>query len=282
MNLAALLVAVILGVPLTWVALRFGTLVGLMDRPGVIKIHSAPITHTGGASILATLLLGSLFVSVPLGLIVGASLTWAVGFVDDVRGLSAGSKLAALIVPLGIAVVSLDLTWPERLLAIGAGLVLLNAFNVTDGLDGLAAGIALPPLLVLSSEPRIGVVAALVSGAAVAFLLFNLPPARIFLGDEGSLLLGFFLWALPLTLMAEQTEAWNVGSSLLLWGFPLANLAFVTASRILRRRPILVGDRSHLYDVLHRRLGLKAALTLCWSLAALCAVLATIGTPSTG
>jgi len=62
-------------------------------------------------------------------------------------------------------------------------------------------------------------------------------------------------------------------SAVLLWGFPLANLAFVSASRLRRGRSILVGDRSHLYDVLHSRFGLKAALTLCWSFAAICAVL---------
>jgi len=78
---------------------------------------------------------------------------------------------------------------------------------------------------------------------------------------------------LPLTVLIGVSDGMALWSAVLLWGFPLANLAFVSASRLRRGRSILVGDRSHLYDVLHSRFGLKAALTLCWSFAAICAVL---------
>lgn len=279
---AAVFLALFVGVPLTWAAIRVGRLAGLMDRPGGIKLHNSPTPFTGGASLLATLLVGSLLFNIPAGLIVGAAMTWLLGFVDDVRGLSVRWKLVGLIAPLGVAASTIQLDWNDRLLAIGVGMVLINAFNLVDGLDGLAAGIALPPLLVLSAEPEVGVVAALVLGATVAFLLFNLPRARIFLGDEGSLLLGFLLWALPLQAFAERPEARSFGAFVLLWAFPLANLIFVIASRRLHGRPILVGDRSHLYYVLEGRLGLKVVLTLCWAFAAGGAVLAAMIRPSTG
>lgn len=282
MSAVAFMFGVIVGIPLTWLAARLGPRIGLMDRPASIKIHTVPIAHTGGAALLATTVAGTLLFSLPVALVVGAVLTWTVGFADDVRGLSPRTKLAALVLPLAVSIVSLDLSWPERLLAIGAGVVAINAFNVIDGLDGLAAGVAIPPLLVLAGETQIGVNAALIAGAVVGFMVFNLPPARIFLGDEGSLLLGFLLWMLPLTLVASHPAPLPLPSLVLLWAFPLANLVFVTGSRIVQGRPILVGDRSHLYDVLHRRLGLTAALTLCWSLAAIAAVLAVMVTSAVG
>ena len=259
------------GVPLVWAAIIIGRRAQLVDRPGTIKIHASPVPHTGGVALLATLCLAAIVVPMPLAFVVAAVLTWAVGFVDDVRGLSAFQKLAGLVVPLAIAALGVGLALPAAVVAVVIGLVLVNAFNVTDGLDGLAAGTSLPPLLALSPETPVAAVAA---GAVLAFLLFNLPPARIFLGDEGSLLIGMLLWSLPLELATQRFSLEIALFALLLWTFPLANLAFVVTMRKRSGRSILAGDRSHLYDVLHRRLGLRRALAVCWSIAGFAAVVA--------
>jgi UDP-GlcNAc:undecaprenyl-phosphate GlcNAc-1-phosphate transferase len=163
----------------------------------------------------------------------------------------------------------LDLPPAERLVAVTVGIVLINAFNVIDGLDGLAAGtaaIVLAALLVLG--PPLSVVAALTLGGALAFLVFNLPPARLFLGDEGSLLLGYVLWLVPVAALASAPSLRLLAAFALTWTFPLVNAFFVIGARFRGGRPLLVGDRSHLYDVLYRRLGLRGSLAICWILSA--------------
>jgi UDP-GlcNAc:undecaprenyl-phosphate GlcNAc-1-phosphate transferase len=144
----------------------------------------------------------------------------------------------------------------------------MNAFNVIDGLDGLAAGCALAPLVVLTTfEGAVGVVAAAAAGSVVAFLVFNRHPARVFLGDEGSLVVGFSIWALPVLAGMSLSTPKEALLWALLWLFPLVNAAFVVIYRVRTGRPIMRGDRSHLYDFWHKRFGLTMTLIGCWSIA---------------
>jgi UDP-GlcNAc:undecaprenyl-phosphate GlcNAc-1-phosphate transferase len=99
--------------------------------------------------------------------------------------------------------------------------------------------------------------------------LFNLAPAKLFLGDQGSLLLGYLLWILPLSWLGAEGSLRVNSLWLLLWLFPIVNLGYVLGVRALSRRPLLRGDRSHLYDALHRRYGLRATLLVCWGVSVL-------------
>ena len=201
--------------------------------------------------------------------VAGALLAWAVGFVDDARHLDPRLKLAAELPALVVGSFAIDLDGAVRLVAIVVGLFLINAFNVIDGLDALAGGtaaIALAALLLLNAP--LAALAAVALGGVLAFLVFNLPPARLFLGDEGSLLLGYVLWLVPLAAFAAAPSARLLIVTGCLWAFPLVNAGFVVLARIRARRPVLAGDRSHLYDVLHRRLGLRGTLLVCWTIGA--------------
>lgn len=269
-------VGFLLGLPLTWSALRVGRRVGLLDVPTGIKVHRLPIPYTGGAAIAATLSIAGIIFGLPPTVLLGGVFMWLVGLADDIRSLPPQAKLLLEVPPLIIGASALGL---EPLVLIGAavlGLVLVNCFNVIDGLDGLAAGVALISLLALLwvTGGALVAFAGLLVGATVAFLLFNLHPARLFLGDQGSLLLGYFLWILPLANFAEHREPRDLLFGIFLWGFPLANVAFVVTKRLIERRALLVGDRGHLYDVLHGRLGLRSTLLICWSVAALSSLVA--------
>jgi UDP-GlcNAc:undecaprenyl-phosphate GlcNAc-1-phosphate transferase len=274
MDVAAdFVLGVVLGVPLTWLAVRLGRRLQLLDVPVGIKVHRDPMPHTGGAAIIATMLIAELALGLPRPLLAGAFLMWAVGFVDDIRALGPRTKLLLEIVPLLVAAVPLGFEPPALLLTVAFGLFLVNAFNVIDGLDGLAGGVALISVLGLALTIRSSEViatAAVLAGALTAFLLFNLHPARIFLGDQGSLLLGFFLWILPLQQYATHRHVWAVLlGALVFLSFPLVNAVFVITRRLAARSALLVGRRDHLYDVLNARWGLRSTLLICWSIAAI-------------
>ena len=248
----------------SWVAASLGITFGLVDRPGAIKPHPKPVPFTGGTAILIALL-----VAAPIALpspyaVAGAAVCWLVGLVDDLRGLMPAPKLLALLPPLALGSFALDLPPLQRVVVVLVGLILLNVFNVVDGLDALAGGTAVLMLVSLTFAGTISALAAAGIGATLGFLVFNLPPAKLFLGDEGSLLLGYLLWFLTASWLAsgpavQATILWS-----LLWMFPLTNFAYVVAIRLKARRPLLRGDRSHLYDDLKRRFGLARTLAVCW------------------
>src|SRR5207249_3642405 len=153
----------------------------------------------------------------------------------------------------------LDMQLPVAVVAVVIGMILVNAFNVIDGLDGLAGGVALFALLPLVAMGNpLSDLGAIVLGSVVGFLLLNLHPARLFLGDEGSLLLGYVLWLLAVSILAARPVPASFAFAALIWAFPIVNAVFVLIKRATEGRPILAGDRGHLYDVLQRRYGLGA------------------------
>ena len=261
--------AILVAAALAWISILGGRQLQLLDKPSAIKPHAQPTPYTGGAAILGTLLVLAPFVGTDLRLLLGAAICWLVGAVDDVRGLSPITKLAAQVPALVIGSLAVELDPTQRGVAVALGLILLNAFNVVDGLDGLAAGVAACPLLLLAFVGAGGNVALVGLGAVLGFLLFNLPPARLFLGDQGSLLLGYLLWILPLSWLGSEGFLRFGSLWLLLWLFPAVNLGYVLWVRMRARRSLLRGDRSHLYDELHRRYGLRATLAMCWGVSVL-------------
>ena len=268
----------LVGLPLTWLAMRVGQHFHFLDRPSTIKPHKVPVPYTGGTAIVIVVVITMIILGL-LPLALAAVFMWAIGFADDVRSLPPRLKLLVETVPLVLGSSALGLSPLHTILGVIVGVILVNAFNVVDGLDGLAAGCALAPLLVFVSFGGIaGLLATTVAASVAAFLCFNRHPAKIFLGDEGSLLLGFTLWSLPF--MAGVNSATPSGALLWvgLWLFPLVDAGFVVVFRLRAHRPIMRGDRSHLYDVWHKQIGLTPTLLACWSIVAIGSIGATITT----
>ncbi|HKW78752.1 MAG TPA: MraY family glycosyltransferase [Candidatus Limnocylindria bacterium] len=263
-----------ISVPLVVAAILLGHRFELLDRPRPpLKPHGRAVPYLGGSAIVAAMLVLGPLGDVPWTVLAGLLLMWLVGSVDDVRGISPLVKLGAELPPLAVSIAGLGLDPVAALVWIAIGLVLVNAFNVVDGLDGLAGGVALPGLFVLAASPGWGgALAAIAAGATCGFLAFNLRPARIFLADQGSLVIGQVLWLVPLAFFRSQpaTAAWVPWVAL--WLFPIVNSAFVVAARLRGGRSILRGDRSHLYDVINQRAGLTTTLVVCWAIAAVGAV----------
>jgi len=156
-----------------------------------------------------------------------------------------------------------------------------NSLNLLDGLDGLSAGVTAiitVAMLLLSLHlatwgfSRVGdpvriIVCLGLVGAVCGFLPFNKAPAKIFMGDAGSMLLGFIIAALMM-LFAERIPRWWI-ASIVVFGLPILDTAVALARRLLNKRPLFVSDRGHIYDqMIDRGMSLKKTVLVCYILAA--------------
>ncbi len=239
----------------------------LVSRPGGRSVHRRPTPVGGGVVLLPPVLLALACegTGTSLGIAVGAGLVGFLGLIDDRRGLTARRKLAvqavaALVVCGGswadgralAAPVLGSLPWPWGSLGFVVWvLVVTNAFNLIDGLDGLASGTGLVAVLTAVALGYTGWAAFALAGSLLAFLVRNLPPARQFLGDGGSLPLGF----LVATFLACGTVGGGV-SVLAAVALPVGDLCFTVFRRWLRGKPVFASDRKHIH---HRVLSATAS-----------------------
>ncbi len=273
--LQALLAALLL-TPLTGLLART---VGAMDRPSDRSVHTHPVPCLGGIAIYLsfaapTLVAGLWSVAVVRGLLLGGLLIVVVGVVDDLWGMTAVAKLigqvaaAAVlvgfgtqiswignpfggIISLGILSVPLTIVWI---------VAFTNVLNLVDGLDGLAAGIAgiaaisLTVVALRTGQPWLGaLLAAALAGSTLGFLPYNFNPARIFMGDAGSLFLGLALAAISVEGMLKSTAALAVGIPLFVLGVPIFDTGFAILRRLRKGVPVHSADGDHLHHRLIKR-----------------------------
>jgi UDP-GlcNAc:undecaprenyl-phosphate GlcNAc-1-phosphate transferase len=304
--LAAVAIAVTLAV--TPVVRRISVAAKLVDRPGGRKVHTTAVPRLGGIGIMAgfaaALLVeaaGELWLGWPgvlllgdgqvLGTVLGVGVVFVVGLIDDLRGMKARTKFAgqvlAAVVTLACGLKIDFFTNPfggGRLLLdwVGYPLTVLwlvgfaNVFNLIDGLDGLAAGvaaIAATSFLALAldmNQAIAAVLAASLIGGCIGFLRYNFNPASIYMGDSGAMSIGFALGCVSLTGVMKSAAAISLVAPLLIIGVPL----FDTASAIIRRRrhgrPIHEADNGHIHHrLLHRGFSQRQTVLLIyvWSAA---------------
>jgi UDP-GlcNAc:undecaprenyl-phosphate/decaprenyl-phosphate GlcNAc-1-phosphate transferase len=278
--------AFLVSLPATAMARLLAGVLGVLDRPSARKLHNEPIPLLGGAAIgvafaLALLLVPGTTVTNPyVVLIGGAAAMFALGLWDDLRNLSVGFKLSLQAVVIGVAVASgmyvplFDVPMADRLISFAWILLIANGFNLLDNMDGLAAGtagIAAAFLMIglgSAGEASGAAGAAAVTGASAGFLLFNRPPARIFMGDAGSLFIGFVIAGLALfTAGAHDANGTAVVFPLLVLALPLLDTLIVVMSRLRRGTPIWTPGKDHLSHRLLRR-GWSPIRVLCLMYAA--------------
>jgi UDP-GlcNAc:undecaprenyl-phosphate GlcNAc-1-phosphate transferase len=253
------------------VVLRLATQWGLRDLPGVLKPHACPTPRLGGVAmgiaVLVGVSLGGTGLFAPAWPIFAAVLIiWVTGLVDDVWGSQPGTRLAAQFLagmlvsqtPWCLNVFNNSLI--DTVLTCGFVMLFVNAFNFFDGADGLAAGVvgvaSLGYALLYSFRgPSVGAaVSWSLLGASAGFLLFNFPPAKIFMGDSGSTVLGFLLAFLGLDFYRVHHA---IGTHLFLpvifAGLPILDLFLAVFRRLRKRVSPFSGDRRHLYDLLHQQ-----------------------------
>lgn len=257
------------------------------DPPGAAKIHTRPIPFTGGIGIFLTwsgtlLILSLFFPAIPLPLLLIPAITaLTVGTCDDFYWKSRTVPGLKLLLQSLVALLIVLLVSHRTPLSITGNLVFVllafNAFNLADGLDGLAGGEALISFLGLSlvfaTSRRYDLLLPLLllTATLAGFLILNLQrPTRLFLGDGGSHLIGAIFATFALTLLSSTRtplprDLWTTIALLLLLGAPLLDLIWVTVRRLYLRRPILASDRNHLYDLLAKTsLGPLRTVLVFW------------------
>jgi UDP-GlcNAc:undecaprenyl-phosphate GlcNAc-1-phosphate transferase len=255
-----------LSLVLTPVALRVALRRDIVDRPGGHKTHTSPVPYLGGTAIVAAFsaaVATAALVKPPragtdellaiLGIAVGLSV---LGLVDDLRGLNVFLRLAA---ELGAAVavyaagvrVDLGPDWVNALVTVVWVVGVTNSLNLLDNMDGLSAGVAsiaaawLFVIAAASGQFLVAGLAAALAGCAAGFLRHNFHPARIYMGDAGSLFLGFTLSVLAIKLRFDGPTEITFFVPILVLGVALFDTTLVTVARLAHGRNPLSGGRDH-------------------------------------
>jgi UDP-GlcNAc:undecaprenyl-phosphate GlcNAc-1-phosphate transferase len=273
---------------LPWI-IRLARRSGFLDFPGPRKVHAEPVPYGGGIAVAAGVLVAAgvaglaasgAFPALPeavaselraaaprsptvLVYALGSLVILALGLVDDRRNLAAGFKLGVqAVVALGVALGGERLALFDRGEAVEVAVTVIwilgvtNAFNLLDHMDGLSggvaaiAGLAFLVVALQTGQTLLALLLVPLLGACAGFLLFNFPPAKVFLGDAGSLFIGFWLSCLTIsfTFYDERADvplyAYFVPLAIL--AVPLFDTAAVVLIRLWARRPLFEGDRNHL------------------------------------
>jgi UDP-GlcNAc:undecaprenyl-phosphate GlcNAc-1-phosphate transferase len=275
------------------------------------RLHSKPIPRIGGVAIYFSVMLS--LAPLPLldnlltaslrpgrhgliGIFLSGTLVFLFGLYDDFRGSGAVWKLSVLVIAatilylwgVGIHGISVPFVGSIALPpTLGFALTILwvvgisNAYNLIDGMDGLAVGAGLFATLVMlivsfaQGNVAVTVLALALSGSLIGFLRYNFNPASIFLGDSGALLIGFSLAALSMLGAQKASTAVAVAIPLMAFGLPIVDTGFTMARRFISGKPIFQGDREHIHHkLLERGWSQRHAALVLYGVCALFSLLA--------
>jgi len=246
----------------------------IIDKPNYRSIHVKETPKAGGIAIFFGVLAGILMNGYGMAhwafsaLLIGAA---GLGFLDDVKNLSPKTKLLAQLV-LSICTIVAGYQFNifgnliDSILTVVWIIGFMNAFNLIDGMDGLAAGVAVisaGAFLLLGNSGFSAILLPLI-GALAAFLIYNFKPAKIFMGDTGSMLLGYFLGVMGLmTQSSANSNILGMISLILILFYPIFDTFLSIIRRKVNNHPILAPDRSHSYNLMVDQLGLGVLQTIC-------------------
>lgn len=255
----------------------------LGDKPNGRKLHPDVIPHLGGIALLLGVVAGVAIASgahpnVILKALPATALVVALGLIDDTRNLAARPKLVVQVVAavVMVAVGFRLFTGIDALdaFSLGAGLVslffivgMLSSVNLIDGHDGLAAGVAFiasaafAVIGVMDGAAGVTAGSLAICGACLGFLLFNFPPAKIYMGDTGSMLLGWTLAQVACLITMRKADLNTFAAVLLVLGVPILDTVLAVARRVALRVPLFAADHLHIHHVL-RDSGLSPRRTL--------------------
>ncbi len=274
---------------------------GVVDEPDhVRKVHRYPIPRVGGLAIAISYLAAYLVVRPDEGsplalqlslvwkLLPGAALVLAIGLLDDLFNLRAWQKLIGQLGAAGLAcwggvrilyiAHTFTNAWWNVPLTMLWLLACMNAFNLVDGLDGLAAGVGLFATLtvfiaaIMQHNMVLAVATLPLAGALLGFLCYNFNPATIFLGDSGALLIGYLLGCYAVIWGNKSATLLGMTAPLMALSIPLLDVALAIVRRFLRQQPIFTADRGHIHhQLLDRGLTPRRVVLVLYGLCGLAA-----------
>lgn len=299
------IISMIISLLMTPVAKKIAIGVGAVDIPkDNRRVHNKPIPSMGGIAIYISVVITALiFLKIDKSLIsilIGGTVIFISGLIDDLRDISPRTKLlfqiiAAIVLIFGgikIDAITNPFTKTSNLISLNGFAIpitifwvvgITNTLNLIDGLDGLAGGVAMIASLSflfvankLHSSP-VMILSAIVAGSCLGFLPYNFNPAKIFMGDTGALFLGFMLAALSIEGVMKSVATIAVIVPIIILGVPIFDATFAIFRRLLNGRSIAEADKGHLH---HRllKLGLsqKQTVLILYTISAvfgICAIL---------
>ncbi|WP_042320400.1 MraY family glycosyltransferase [Paraburkholderia caledonica] len=256
------ILAAVLSLAILLILLRTGWAWSIaVDIPNQRSLHERPVPRVGGWGVLpSALLMFALFAPPLCGIALGAVVLGIVSQIDDRRGLSARVRFTAhvVVVAAAVAISAVDVAWWFAIL-VGVAIVwLVNLYNFMDGSNGLAGGTAVfgfgtYAIAAGESQPALALAAAAVAGAALGFLFLNFPKAKIFLGDAGSIPLGFLAGALGF--WGWQHGAWPLWFPALVFAPFIADSTVTLLRRLARGEKFWEAHREHYYQRLVQMIG---------------------------
>ncbi len=267
-----LLVTILSSYILTFLAKRIAYHVGAIDIPNERKVHKEPTPRCGGIAIFGGFLVGYILygdiTTQMISILIGAFIIVMLGFIDDIKPIKARTKFlfeliaAAIVVFYGktyfthITFLGLKLNFPyivNTLVSVIFIVGIANAINLIDGIDGLAAGISainyITIAIIAFIVNKIGgldiILSLIMAGSTIGFLGHNFPPAKIFMGDCGSLFLGFMIAIISL-LGFKLTTITSLIVPLLILAIPIFDTLFAILRRLLKGESIGKPDKEHL------------------------------------
>ena len=278
-NIIGIVIAFILGLFIVPIVISYSEKKGLMDYPGGRKIHSHPVSRLGGVSIWLCTIIALISVIMVTyyphrrllsGLMMGSSLMFLLGLIDDIYGLKAKFKftiqvaIATIVYCLGVKVTTiylpiLGLVELHPLLSylgtIGWIVGISNAVNFIDGVDGLAgsvitvSSVTLGLIALVQSDAVSALIAFILAGAMLGFLAYNFHPAKIFMGDSGALFGGFLLATLSVTYQMKSTDL-TMYVPFLVLALPICDIVFSSLRRIFKGISPFEADANHIHHKL--------------------------------
>lgn len=263
---------------LVFIAKRIAKHVNAMDMPNKRKVHQKPMPRLGGLAIFLAFLLGYILYGEPTNqmnsILIGGFILVLSGMIDDINPIKARYKLICQVIASLIVVIYGELyfnhltllgfdfifpTWVNMILSIIFMVAIINAINLIDGIDGLAAGVSSIYFLtiailafILNKLGGLDIILSLIMlGATLGFLVHNFPPAKIFMGDTGSMFLGFMIAVIAL-LGYKVATITSVIIPLIILFVPLVDVILAIFRRILKKESIATPDKEHLHHQLLR------------------------------
>ncbi|MDF2946814.1 MAG: glycosyl transferase 4 family protein [Bacillales bacterium] len=296
-------ITVLLVTPLV---IKFAIKIGATDKPDYRKVHKKAMPRLGGLAIFFGVIVG-FFISgmhneQVTGIVAGLIVIVCIGIADDIFQLSAKWKFLGQIIAAGMVVGSglminvlkipfigvFDLgilSYPITILWIVG---ITNAINLIDGLDGLSAGVSsiifgtIAMLAFTDSKILILTIAVIALGSTLGFLYYNFHPAKIFMGDVGSLLLGYLISIISLLGLFKSVTLFSFIVPIIILGVPILDTLFAIIRRVVNKQPISAPDKSHIH---HRLLAIgfshRGTVLLIYSISLLFSMSAIIFSSST-
>jgi len=281
--LISTLTALVLSLGFTPLMITLSRKLKILDMPNPRKAHLKPMPLMGGVSIyLSTIIATIIFIlffvhglqlNIVIAFLIGISGVTLMGLIDDILSLSPRRRLVILfILALIVLIGCLQFYFPSNLLHSDLGLTLLtsfvvviwivgiaNAINLSDGLDGLASCLSMVSvasfalIFFMQGRTQLALPTALaLFGAIAGFLPYNMSPAKIFMGDAGSMFIGFMLGILSIMSMSQKPLEFFVVPVFIIL-MPILDMSIAVLRRLLLRRPVMKADNQHFHHILNRR-----------------------------